>query len=93
MAGIRSWPVFSASSSFASVVMAANVSISILPSGERQCCQTPPRAKGSSSFIANAQGSFVLGAILLSSRRAALPPTAPLGTGRESFQLTRLKPS
>src|SRR5271157_3954019 len=46
ISGIRSWPVFSATSSFGSTVIMANVSMLLLRSGERQRRHTPPRAKG-----------------------------------------------
>jgi len=40
-----------------------------------------------------ANGCLVFASSFWSSRRSALPLTAPLRTVRESFQLTRLKPS
>src|SRR5580704_7695073 len=56
---IRSCPVFSATSSFGSVVIIANVSIACFLSGERQCRHTPPSANGASSFIPKSHGSLV----------------------------------
>jgi hypothetical protein len=53
----------------------------------------PASAYSGPSFMAMANGCCVFRFNFWSSRRAALPPTAPLRTVRESFQLTRLKPS
>jgi hypothetical protein len=62
------------------------------PAGFLQVSQSPAKAKIESSAMVKQNGVFTLPSFL-SSRRAALPPTAPLRTVRESFHLTRLKPS
>jgi hypothetical protein len=90
MTGMRLWT--DDVSSLASVVMMLN-DCSHSPVGSFHASYKPANARGPSSRNLNAKGCFVFASSLLSSRGAALPPLTPLRTVRESFQLTRLKPS